>query len=262
MPVEVALLGTSVWIVGAHPDDETASAGGLLASLRTPHILTVTDGAPRNPMDAAAAGYQTREDYAAARRRELLNSMEVAGVAENQLHSLDVADQEASLAMADLARRIAAILRQSRPGALLTHAYEGGHPDHDAVAFAVHAACALVPIPPDIFEFASYHAEGESGAMIVGHFLSGGDPGELLVLSEQARQRKSRMMQCFSSQLHMLRHFSIYEERFRSAPAYDFTQAPHAGRLLYEQFDWGMTGSRWRSLATSAMQELGVSGVL
>lgn len=48
------------------------------------------------------------------------------------------------------------------------------------------------------------------------------------------------------------RSFPIDVERFREAPEYDFTQPPHEGRLHYEYFDWGMTGDRWRSLASEA----------
>ena len=41
-----------------------------------------------------------------------------------------------------LARVLRPLLAGTR--VVVTHAYEGGHPDHDAVAFAVHAAVAEV----------------------------------------------------------------------------------------------------------------------
>ena len=65
------------------------------------------------------------------------------------------------------------------------------------------------------------------------------------------------MISCFASQLHMLRNFPVDVERFRPAPAYDFTSAPHPGRLYYENFDWGVTGERWRRLAEEALRTLG-----
>jgi hypothetical protein len=64
------------------------------------------------------------------------------------------------------------------------------------------------------------------------------------------------MVECFVTQLHMLRHFPLDVEVFRPAPAYDFTQAPHAGKLLYEHFNWGMSGERWRLCAAGAMRTL------
>jgi len=39
------------------------------------------------------------------------------------------------------------LLLQEKPGAVIAHAYEGGHPDHDAAAIAVHYACRLIEAP-------------------------------------------------------------------------------------------------------------------
>lgn len=60
-----------VAVVGAHPDDETIGAGAQLARLRRLTLVHVTDGAPRNGRDAAAAGFADPRAYAEARRAEL-----------------------------------------------------------------------------------------------------------------------------------------------------------------------------------------------
>jgi len=248
-------------IVGAHPDDETAGAAGLLLRCERSNlwIVTVTDGAPRDPADAERAGYTAREDYAAARRQELLNALPVAAVPTDHTYSLNIVDQEASFDMTALAHRIADTVRELRPTAVLTHPYEGGHPDHDATAFAVHAACAMLAHPPEVYEFTSYHADpGKPRAMRVGHFLPGTDTGQLIPLSEKEIELKQKMFECYASQAHVLRHFPLHEERFRAAPAYDFTEAPHAGTLFYENFPWGMTGDRWRQLATESLSTLAI----
>jgi N-acetylglucosamine malate deacetylase 2 len=257
MPIEEALASRSVVIVAAHPDDETIGAGGLLPRLHHPVVVTITDGAPRNPADAERAGCSTREDYARLRRDELLGALDVAGVGAGQVRALNIVDQEASLEMAYVTLHLVDILRELHPAAILTHPYEGGHPDHDATAFAVHAACARVASPPEVFEFTSYHSGADAAAMEVGQFLPNSDHGEPVVLPEESRDVKCRMISCFASQLHMLRHFPVDVERYRPAPAYDFTSAPHAGRLFYENFDWGVTGERWRRLAGEALRTLG-----
>jgi LmbE family N-acetylglucosaminyl deacetylase len=46
--------------------------------------------------------------------------------------------------LAPVARRLADLFARKGTGIVLTHAYEGGHPDHDAAAFAVHAAGKLL----------------------------------------------------------------------------------------------------------------------
>ncbi len=271
MPVEQALTRKPLLIVAAHPDDETVGVGGLLPRLRLLGIVQITDGAPRSGGDAKRTGFAATEAYAAARRAELLCAMKASGLKHTvPLLWLDVVDQEASVEMAAIARRLAAILREKRPAAILTHPYEGGHPDHDATAFAVHSACALLPAPPEVYEFASYHGApteedgggGKPPAIETGRFLPHQDPGKVIALDASGSLRKSRMISCFVSQRDMLRHFSVQEERFRAAPVYDFSQPPHPGKLFYEYFDWGMSGERWRCLAAEAAQVLGVPQTL
>jgi LmbE family N-acetylglucosaminyl deacetylase len=214
-------------------------------------------------MDAERAGCSSREDYARLRRDELLAALDVAGIAADRARPLNLVDQEASLEMAYLTMRLVDTLKEFRPSAILTHPYEGGHPDHDATAFAVHAACARVPAPPTVFEFASYHAADQSEPVIeVGEFLPDGEEIDTVELSEESRNAKRRMIACFGSQEHMLRHWPIGIERFREAPAYDFTRPPHPGALYYEHFDWGVTGDRWRLLAEEALRTLGASAAL
>jgi hypothetical protein len=56
----------------------------------------------------------------------------------------------------------------------------------------------------------------------------------------------------------MLSQFTTDVERFRTAPAYDFTVPPHDGRLHYENFDWGVTGHEWRRNARETLRRLEV----
>ena len=41
----------------------------------------------------------------------------------------------------DLVDRCAGLIGALRPAVVITHAYEGGHPDHDTLALAVRLAC-------------------------------------------------------------------------------------------------------------------------
>jgi N-acetylglucosamine malate deacetylase 2 len=253
----------TVVLVVAHPDDETFGAGSRLPRLRDGRVVLVTDGAPRDMRDAEANGLSTREDYARARRDELLAALALADLGPERLTELGRVDQEASLDLAGLARDLEAILRESRPEAVLTHAYEGGHPDHDAAAFAVHAACRLLEArgltPPVIVEMACY--QGAGGRTAIHEFVPApGREPTTLELSDEQRAFKRRLYECHRTQWRVLGSFPVAVERFRLAPAYDFTAPPHAGRLNYERFEWGMTGDRWRDLAAAALAELGNGG--
>ncbi|MBI3802759.1 MAG: PIG-L family deacetylase [Nitrospirae bacterium] len=260
--------GSTVAIVAAHPDDETIGAGGVLPRFKAVTFLHLTDGAPRDGRDAAAAGLKTREAYAAARRRELLAAAQLAGVPPSRCIELGGVDQEASLYFECLTRRLADRLNEIQPELIFTHPYEGGHPDHDAAALVVCAACRLLeregkPFPV-VAEFTSYHAQQER--FTAGLFLpvlpAGGSEQTVVVLSEAERELKRRMFSCFMTQQKVLSAFPIAVERFRPAPIYDFTQPPHPGRLHYESFDWGITGARWRGLAEQALRRLGLEGPL
>jgi hypothetical protein len=73
-------------------------------------------------------------------------------------------------------------------------------------------------------------------------------------LSDEQRGLKRRMLDSFHTQAEILAPFGVEFERFRIAPAYDFAAPPHSGALYYEQFDWGMTGDRFRSIAREVLQ--------
>lgn len=249
-------------IAAAHPDDEVIGAGAELRYLAELTLIHVTDGAPRNLLDASREGFRCRDDYARARRRELEAALAMAGCGAARLCELCVPDQEASYQLASIGQRLFEMFAQSGFEAVLTHPYEGGHPDHDATAFAVRAACRLLeraglPVPVRC-EFTSYH--NDRGAMGVGRFLPGESAAEERVVTVSLRpeeqQLKQRLLACFPTQRLTLSAFPCDCERFRSAPEYDFTVPPIAGTLYYELFDWGISGVEWRNQATRALDQL------
>ncbi|WP_230530905.1 PIG-L deacetylase family protein [Microvirga roseola] len=248
-------------LIAAHPDDETIGVGGHLASIPDISILTVTDGAPADLADSRAAGCASRADYAALRRREMIAAMAVAGIGEERLECFGIGDQQASFEMTALAHRLADWMSDRGICLVMTHPYEMGHPDHDAVAFAVHAAAALLARdgqePPRVVEFASYH-RGGGGELATGLFASGADPGESIVLRAEAQTVKRRMLEVYRSQQRTLAPFGVDAERFRLAPSYCFTAPPHDNGAYFDSFAWGMRSDRWLGLAADALDSLGL----
>ncbi len=248
----------------AHPDDETIGAGGLLAAgapFLDLHVIHLTDGAPRDGHDPVARSFPSWQSYAARRRAEAAAALCTAGLPLSRWEGFGYADQQAMLHMAALARRMAQRLATLAPEVVLTHPYEGGHPDHDAASFAVHAACALLaragrPVPA-VVEMASYHNGG--GTRTVQDFLpDGGRPVIAVELTALQRRVKARMMAVHRSQARRLVPFRVEVERFRRATPPDFTRPPHEGPLLYETWGAGLTGARWRALAGRALTDLGL----
>ena len=245
-------------IVVAHPDDETIGAGAQLARLGALTLVHLTDGAPRDPWFHRQAGVAGRAAYARLRAAELERALATGGVAAERV-ALGACDQEAALALCELTEALTALLHRRRPAFVLTHPYEGGHPDHDAAAFVVaHAVARAGPPRPAIVEMAFYHEA--AGVLVTGRFLPGGPPATRATLTPPARARKQAMLDAFASQRAVLGRFPLDAEAFRPAPVYDFSVPPHPGPLHYERFGWPLGGARFRALAAEAAARLSRAG--
>jgi LmbE family N-acetylglucosaminyl deacetylase len=247
------------FVIVAHPADEVIGAGGLISKLNDVTVIHLTNGAPGDPQAVHQAGFKGRADYAEARRRECISALAMANVTPDRILELDVADHQAPHFLTDLAKRITTLLQQFAPNIVLTHPYEGGHPDHDAAAFAANAAVRLLERhgfePPILFEMALH--PGRDGEKRVLDFLPGsGRETTTLMLDDEAQKLKRRMYACFATQREALKENPLGPERFRRPPPYDFTLPPQAGRLNYENFDREFTRQEWQLLARRAWMDL------
>jgi LmbE family N-acetylglucosaminyl deacetylase len=256
------LLGTKsggVFVVAAHPDDETIGCGGLLGRVPHARIVHLTDGVPSDGSLRPSAFRDDDVAYRQTRAAEVLSALAIAGVDAERVIRLGAVDQESSYSMVLLVDRLLGIFMRTRPGVVITHPYEGGHPDHDTAAFVVRAASTLLQrrhgFAPEIWEMTSYHAEGDR--LVTGTFLEEAPTEKfILVLAPDERRRKKLMMCCFATQAAVLASFRDETEHFRRAPRYDFSLPPHPGALYYEQLGWPLTGRRWRELALDAERRL------
>jgi len=255
--------GEKIVVVAAHPDDEVIGMGGHLKYIEQKTIIHITDGAPRNMVDAQSLGFVDRETYARVRREELLSVLKSIGVTGDNAYSLGFVDQESARHMVEITKGLYELLITIRPDYIITHAYEGGHPDHDAAALSVWAACRLLKlsgcVTPRVIEFTSYY--NNNGQMATGTFLP--HPKlipEVAVLTGEQKRMKKMMIAKYRTQEKILRAFETDRERFRWAPAYNFLKPPHDGKLWYEIFKLGMTANQWCTCALRTMESLKVMG--
>lgn len=226
------------------------------------NIVVVTDGAPRDMRDAERLGFRSRQEYAATRAGELQRALALVGIGASCIRRLGMVDQETALELPRLIALVRAIVREKAPPLVLTHAYEGGHPDHDACAFAVHHAVALLRFrhepAPVIIEAPFYHAGKLGQGLETGSFLPAESPAREVVcqLSPQEQQSKQALLDCFVTQREFLRCFSVAEERFRMAPVYEFRRQPNFGAVFYDNYSWGVKSRAFCDLAWEAEDAL------
>ena len=223
-----------ILIAVAHADDETLGCFSVLREHAADvHILHATDSAPRDLKYAWRSGFATRAGYQAARRAELLAVLAKAGVSEERYHRLGLADQEAPVYWP----RIRNYVEDFAADRVYTHAYEGGHPDHDAVALATAGL-------PNLWEFPLYHGHG---ADFVPHSFLDGEAETVVEFDPQQQAVKRSWLDCFPSQKRVLDLFPVRHELFRPARSYDFSKPPHEGELYYERRKLGWTWREWRA---------------
>lgn len=242
-------------VVIAHPDDEVLALGGRLPRFHDAYFLQVTDGAPLDGIDCANHGFDSLETYRRARQKEVNTAFEKAGIPLDRKIELNIPDQQAAFHLELLIESIRFLLKENTLRAVITHPYEGGHPDHDACAFAVCSAVQSLPYgtpKPLIVEATFYHA-GPKG-IETNCFLAKPQSAASFVrrLSEDEHQLKQELLACFSSQQDVLQYFSIETEQYRIAPVYDFSRPPHPGCLFYERYFRGINGQHFCKLASAA----------
>jgi N-acetylglucosamine malate deacetylase 2 len=246
-----------ILVLAAHPDDETIGASLLLSRFPQSCVTFLTDGAPRETKLWSAGVNGSREDYALTRQQEALRALAFADVSSQNVFWLGGIDQEAIFEMCRLAECLSKLVTDTGSDIVITHPYEGGHPDHDSAALVARIAASLLDNQnkPLLLEMTSYHAR--DGRCRIGEFLHPGSSPELCFkLSPDDQKRKRRMMEAYASQRLVLENFPIDQERLRLAPEYNFSEPPHTGKLWYECMAWPMTGSHWRELAAEAISDV------
>lgn len=252
----------SLLCVVAHPADEIISAGGSFKEWAGARFVHLTDGAPRDLDIALDAGFECRDEYARARSHEFAEALHCAGLDSEQVTILGFGEGELSFHLASLTMSLASLFYESGADILVTHPYEGIDPDHDATAFAVQSAVALLErdglSAPARIEMADHHEEDEQ--LVIGKFLTSAETESVTVRLEPASQQLKRaMFDQIETQQGLLDGAEIHSESFRIAPRHDFTKPPIEGILAYERRGAAINGRRWRKLAAEALRVLGLA---
>ena len=239
-------------VVGAHPDDETLGIGSRFASIKQLRLIQITDGAPRDLIDAKKHGFPDWQGYAAQREIEVNGALATLDGTHADRLRYGFPDKQALDSLPEIVERLVSDL--AGQAAVVTHPFEHGHPDHDTTALAVSLACRrLGTAAPRRLEFASYHLQGDQRVFL--RFRPGSGPAETEIrLDPSELVRKQQAIACFKTQWELLQHFPLESEWLRPAPDYDFLTAP--GPALYEQLEAMPRAAAWRTQTAAILPRL------
>lgn len=270
LPFDVdAVFASPTWLIAAHADDEVIGLGAQLRKFKNLTLIHATDSTPPSVFFAERVGFHSLQDYRAARAREAERVCKAVGIASHT--TLPIGDQrlafKLSKLIASLNQLLDAVPREQQPKYVITHSYEGGHPDHDALAIGVRRFLKTLPeaAQPHHLEMLSYHIAQHSNPKPADHridttqFLNESDQATWMrPLSEEERLEKQRLLSFYASQVNITSLFEGSIEKLRLAPTYDFTRPPHRGSLYYETLGWPSecitTWQSWREAIAQSLR--------
>lgn len=237
------LLGRTLVLI-AHPDDETISCGALLQRMREPLVVYATDGGPQD--EYFWGRYGSREKYVELRREEARAALHAVGVeqvlwlADEHRHPFQ--DQRLFRNIPAAAEALRRVVAENKPEAILTLAYEGGHPDHDSCNFLGRQVGDEFRLP--VWEAPLYFRRGDNNVLLQEFHSTNGTEIDLIP-TEEEQGRKRAMCEAYVSQKGVVAIFeNNVRETFRPMATYDYSRPPHSGILNYEAWEWPITGQQ------------------
>ncbi len=201
-------------MLAAHPDDETIACSGLLQRASATLVVFAVDGAPRR------YGFERKfgslQNYSVARFREA--SCALSFIPHCSFRRLATeegtwfGDQHLFLNLPAAFISLQRFAREFSPDVLVSHAFEGGHIDHDACHFLTKQLARMLRLPA--LEFPLY-CKSEHGQDIFQRFRETHEDEFVLQLSQQELRVKRRMLREYRTQQSLIEVFSQETERFR-----------------------------------------------
>jgi LmbE family N-acetylglucosaminyl deacetylase len=203
-----------ILLLVAHPDDETIGCSGLLQRAKSALVVFAVDGAP--PHYGFEKKYGSLQQYSDTRFLEASHAQRALThcsfrrlVRQNGAHFVD---QHLFEQLPEALTSLNQFVCRFSPDFIVTHAFEGGHIDHDACHFlVVHIARAHGLM---VMEFPSYW-KAEDGRDVFQQFRNSRNDEVILKLSEREKEVKRQMLDSYRTQQGLTAVFHLHTERFR-----------------------------------------------
>jgi LmbE family N-acetylglucosaminyl deacetylase len=224
--VSAAQAPGSILFLLAHHDDEVFCAGCLERARRQGRRILL--------LWATAGGFAP----AGRRRREGLAVAGLLGLAADEHVSLGLPDQGATDHLPEIAKALRSLL--CGVSGVYVPAYEGGHPDHDAVNLVAARVCGA---GPPVNEFSLYCRQSR-GVAVKRLFAAEPGPPERFLLDRPALELRRSLIRANASQLPELAALgglAAAEGRWKTEPVrrlpdHDYGREPGGERPLYESY--------------------------
>jgi len=222
----------------AHPDDEILMSGVIQRFVKNDipvHLAWLTSG------DLFGKGE--------VREKELASAAELLGVPSEHRHLFRLPDMGLVRNLRLVFECTTELVSRLEPSHVFAPAYEGGHPDHDALNFIAHSVWQSMRQSFSLFEFPLYNGTGHFFFLWlrVNSFVPGTGQIEKHVLDSEQVALKGRLIDIYNSQprsmlpikmTHWWRRFTRNcAEPYAPIPEHrDYQIKPHFGPLFYERF--------------------------
>ena len=211
-----------ILVLAAHPDDETIACSGLLQRCREPLVVFAVDGAP--PHYGFAEQFGSLQQYSEQRFREAARALQlIPRCSFRRLARPDgtwLVDQHLFLDLPEAFACLHQIVREFMPDVLVSHAFEGGHIDHDACHILAWQVGKALAVP--IVEFPLYWRD-KNGHDAFQRFRDSHHGEFALELSDEEIVVKDKMLSEYQTQRGLTSVFRPAIERFRPMIAPDCT---------------------------------------
>ncbi len=239
---QVGMFKKRILILVPHPDDEVVGAAAAIGRAKSAgaeaFALYLTDGCV--PEDSMWPWTRKRRAENVARRRaEAEKAAEMLGIKAVIENGGDCGwprrpSRSAIAFLHDIYREIRRAVAKEGIDQIWTPAWEGGHPDHDAINAVAGMVGATDGI--SVLEFSEYNFNG-------GRANSNRFPTQLgteveVRLSPEERTAKKLALAVYASEQGNLGNIGLERECFRPLPAHDYSRPPHGGTLWYARFNW------------------------
>lgn len=208
----------------AHPDDESLACGGLLQRVDAALVVFATDGAAPGFGGERISG--SLKAYSDARFLEASHALaHVPNTSSQRLRKPDgsyFVEVHLFEELPDAFASLCAVARSFSPDAIISHAYEGAHLDHDVCSFLATYSASELSLT--CYEFPLYWLDA-TGNVVRQQFRDvsplAGTPNKdvQLRLSESEIDRKKKMLAEYHTQRGTVSSFLPDIERFRLGPS-------------------------------------------